>query len=568
VEIIATDVLVIGSGAAGLSASVYAAESGANVLVLDKGIVSRSGSTVGSLQIAATGDWSSPEDSPDQYEADILQSGRGLCEPELVRILTHEIHDRMKDLIAWGLKPDRDDTGGYLISPTAGHRFPRSISARNGQGGLAVLHTLLRRAKVYHKEGIQLWNDVITTRLIQSDGRMIGAIALDLVKSELYLIQARSVILATGGMGQLYPMTSNPVQVTGDGFSLALRVGAKLIDMEQVQFYPVNLVTPDSLKGLCMSFHNIAELRNANEERFMLDYDPENLEAATRDMLAFAIASEIRAGRGTERGGVWLDGRHSAQQIQNWFPYEYRLCRERGLDLSEDRAEVAPAAHFIMGGVKIDGNGASTVSGLYAAGETAGGVHGANRLGNSSVAECLVYGARVGRAAGSFATTDSSPQLHLSGAKQTFNEEKERFARLKVSNSNAFFRPSQVKEAVRKIMGESVGVIRTQSELEAAHSALIRWSERYEHEMCIKDTLMTLSREYVDYIEVGNMLMTARAICVSAMERKESRGAHQRLDFSKQKAQAEHTVLTWGQKGMEVQREAVVRGGLGVDGRA
>ncbi|MDQ0253407.1 fumarate reductase (CoM/CoB) subunit A [Evansella vedderi] len=541
-EVIKTNILIIGSGAAGLVASVYAGQAGADVFVIDKGAVGKSGSTVGAVQIASLGAWSQPEDSVENYLNDIKESGRGLSDPELMNILANDLSTRLEDLIDWGLKLDLDENKEVAVFPTAGHSVPRSVSARKGKMGLAIVQTLIR--KVNSMDNVRKWSDVITLELVKTSGHICGAIVFDQKTNTPYLIHSNAVILATGGIGQLYPITSNPAQTTGDGFSLGLAAGASLIDMEQVQFYPVSLVTPHSIAGLCISFYHYSKLYNSRGERFMTAYEPEFLENTTRDKLAIAIATEIATGRGTSRGGVYLDASGELDKVKKEFPHEFTLCTDRGIDLAKDRAEIGPAAHFIMGGIQADGDGATTVPGLYVAGETAGGLHGGNRLGNNALSECIVFGARAGLAATAVEGITSAPPSNSPQSKMT-----DLFLKKIQSPTNGHIRPHELKEKLQGILGENVGVIRTN---ESLGKALQQLKEvEVELEQVKLSSTGVYSREILDFIEAGHMVRTAQAIVGAAIQRKESRGAHFTTDYPQMSSETYHTIVKLDDETME-----------------
>ncbi|WP_028784377.1 L-aspartate oxidase [Thalassobacillus devorans] len=546
-----TDMLVIGSGAAGLAASVYAAESNQQILVIDKGAIGRSGSTVGAIQIASLGSWSHPEDSLEAYREDISDSGRGLSSPVLTDILVQDISDRIEDLLQWGLKLDKNVHNDILVAATSGHTLPRSISSKKGKTGLAILQVLTKKAR--KRNNIQRWSDVITLELVKANERVAGAVVLDLKKNKPYLIRCKAVILATGGIGQLYPITSNPAQSTGDGFALSLAAGASLVDMEQIQFYPVSLINPPSLSGLCLSFYHSAKLYNRNGERFMKKYEPETMENTTRDKLAIAIASEVEGGLGTPNGGVWVDAAENIEEVKRQFHHEYQLCLDRGLDFERHQAEAGPAAHFIMGGVLIDRNAASTMPGLYVVGESAGGLHGGNRLGNNALSECVVFGARAGMSAAREITQMSSITADV--PLQTNKADK---LIAVISNSGQGSERSYTcKKAVSELMGKYVGVVRSTEGLLQAKKELYAIEEKLAH-VKIMSSPNFYSKEIVDYVEALHMVTTAHAVVEAALTRKESRGAHYNKDFPAQLTEAEHTIVKIENGKMTVQEEGEI----------
>lgn len=531
-----TDILVIGSGAAGLAAAVYAAERDADVLVVDKGAFGKSGSTIGAVQIAGIGPWSVQGDSPIKYGNDIYESGRGLSDPSLIEALTTDIEKRLQDVMEWGLKLDQNEAKEVAVSLTSGHTIPRSISAKKGKSGLGLLQTLTKIAK--KKDSITRWSDVITLELVKQNGKVCGAVVYDLRENKPYLIQSKAVILAAGGIGQLYSITSNPVQATGDGFSLGLGVGASLVDMEQLQFYPVSLMKPNSLAGLCMSFYHLGKLYNIQGERFMEVYEPETLENTTRDKLSIAIGKEIAAGRCNSNRSVWLDARDQLEVIQSYFPHEYSLCLKRGVDLSAEYAEVGPAAHFIMGGIQINSDASSTeIPGLYAAGETSGGLHGGNRLGNNALSECLVFGARAGEAAAAFSKVTILENQHV------LPEHTESLLEKLSASAKGSIRPLDIKDKIREVMDTYLNVIRTTEGLNKAEEKLEKMAAAFD-DVSITNPEDSYSREVLDFIEASHMIRTAKVITAAAKTRKESRGAHFNSDLPTQNPDVLHTCVT------------------------
>lgn len=536
-EIVKTDILIIGSGAAGLAAGVYAALSGQEVLVIDKGAAGKSGSTVGAVQVASLGEWSDPDDSAQAYRKDVLASGRGLSNPDLVDVLVNEASARMEDLLEWGLKLDRSDQEAVAVSATSGHSVPRSVSSKKGKAGLGILQTLTKKAK--RCRNLRTWSDVITLELVKSEAKVSGAVVWDLTENKAFLVQSKTVILATGGTGQLYPITSNPVQATGDGFSLGLNAGASLIDMEQIQFYPVSVLKPRTISGLCLSFYHIAKLYNSRGERFMKKYEPETLENTTRDKLSVAIATEVAEGSGTPSGGVWMDASETTDEIKELFYHEYKLCQDHGTDLGKEWMETGPAAHFTMGGMLMDSNGASTVPRLFVAGETAGGLHGGNRLGNNALPECLVFGARAGKAAAKETEKiNSFPAVHS----LEMDRAEEMLSRI-FSSANGVERTFACKERIQQTMGRWLGVIRSTDGLRQAKIELNEVRDKLRN-VRITTSTSPYSREIIDYIEATHMVQTALAVTEAAFARKESRGAHYNPDFPEQLPKAENTILS------------------------
>ncbi|MCF8108987.1 MAG: FAD-binding protein [Desulfohalobiaceae bacterium] len=517
-----TDVLIIGTGGAGLYAAIRAAEAGMRVTIWEKGLVGRSGGTVSGAGISAVGPWSDPEDSPEVYFQDTVKGGSFLSDQPLARILAEEARDRIMEMECWGLCFDREADGSYVLDRAGGHSFPRvmAISDRVGLQMTKVLRTRLLCFEAEH------YPDVVTTRLLTRNGQIIGAMGLDLRAGEIHLIKAPSVVLATGGIGQLYPVTSNPVQVTGDGLSLALEAGAALVNMEQVQFYPCGLVHPPSLRGFILGIQEYAKLYNVKNERFMGRYEPDSFEHTTRDRLARGIFAEISAGRGTEHGGVYLDATDLPETTFRSFMHEIEICAERGFDYRKQRVEIAPAAHFFMGGVGIDAQAGTSLVGLFAAGEVSGGVQGGNRLSGNSLSEIVVFGSRAG----------VSAAKHAEGSGR-YEPDKEQVAaeesRLQIllKRKTSELSPTWGKKRLRHIMREHAGVVRKAEGLTAAREQLQELEEDLLPRINIQGSHFHFNQSLQAYLELEKMVKAARAVVGAGLARKESRGAHFREDF-------------------------------------
>lgn len=516
---IETDVLVVGSGGAGLWASIRAAEGGARTLLVDKGLVGRSGNTMMASGLSAVGPWHLPGDGPEVLLQDTLAGGQFLNNRELVRLLIEEAPKRVAELEEWGLTFDHEGDGRYFLLQSGGHRYPR-VLVRSDRVGLAIAKTLRRRAL---QIGVRLQEDTIVTALLTSGERVVGATAIDSRSGEFLVFAARAVVLATGGVSQLYPMSTSMASNSGDGLALALRAGAVMVDMEQVQFYPRSLVFPSSVKGFALGI--TGRLLNRYGERFMERYDPERLEGSTRDIMSRAIYSEIKAGRGTEHGGVFKDARDTPEREFLSYLDQYNFCLKRGLDLKKELAEVAPAVHYFMGGIEINERGESNLAGLYAAGEVAGGIHGANRLGGNSLADLLVFGARAGQWAARWALESPSPVVDAEQVK----EEDGRIHSL-LERRNGGVRPIEVKRAIQEIMWEKAGVVRSRRSLTEALEGLGQLQADLSQLRAACKGLL-YNRELVSYLEAENLLLVGKAIITSALVREESRGAHYREDY-------------------------------------
>jgi len=516
---IETDLLVVGSGGAGLWAAIRAAEAGARTLLVDKGLVGRSGNTVMASGLSVVGPWHLPGDGPEVLLHDTLEGGQFLNNQKLVRILIDETPKRVAELEAWGLTFDRQEDGRCVLLQSGGHRYPR-VLVRSDRVGLAIAKTLRRRAL---QVGVKCQEDTIVTALLTSGERVVGATAIDSRLGEFVVFAAKAVVLATGGIAQLYPMSTSMASNSGDGVALALRAGTVTVDMEQVQFFPICLVFPSSVKGFALGLRD--KLVNRLGERFMERYDPERMEGSTRDIMSRAIYSEIKAGRGTEHGGVFHDVREAPERLFVSYLDQYNFCLKRGLDLKKEMAEVAPAVHYFMGGIEINDGGETNLAGLYAAGEVAGGVHGANRLGGNSLADLLVFGARAGESAGRWGLGSQAAEVDP----QQVKEQDQRIHSV-LEGKNGGIRPIEVKRAIQEIMWEKVGVVRSRRSLTEALQRLNQLEKDLSQASVTCKGLLH-NQELVSYLEAENLLLVGKAIATSALVREESRGAHYREDY-------------------------------------
>jgi fumarate reductase (CoM/CoB) subunit A len=514
-------VAVVGRGSAGYCAAIEAARAGCSVLLLDKGLAGRSGCSVSAEQIAAVIPGAAEGDSPDVHYRDTLASGQGLNDPRLVRIMVEEAEAGIAWLEALGVLFERTPAGQYALDPMNGHSFPRSLYFRDVTGKV-MIDTLRGEAQ---RLGVRTLEDIQITSLI-GDGRAVAAaVGLDQQRGDLLLARARALVVASGGAGQLYPLTTNPAQSTGDGLCLALKAGAALRDLEFYQFYPISVVVPQTLRGFVLGISQFGRLYNAKGERFMEKYSPALLEAATRDVLAQAIASELRAGSGGPGGGVYLDVTGLKDQVYAEYSDAIRLTRKHGVDLRTERVEVRPAAHYAMGGIKIDERAETGVAGLFAAGEATGGIHGANRLGNNSLLDTVVFGIRAGRFAAEYARQRAEPRVD----RDALYEETGRLRELLKAGGRGCA-PWQIRLDLQKLMEQKAGIIRNAGELEAAQSALKGLEDCLHRESGISASEGRFNRGLADYLETENLLLLAQGLVRAALERRESRGAHFRED--------------------------------------
>jgi L-aspartate oxidase len=498
-EAIRTDYLVIGSGVAGLRAAIELARSG-RVLVITKDKPSESSTEYAQGGVAVA---LSDEDEIGFHFKDTIAAGDGLCDEDNVRILVTEGPERIRELISWGAQFDREGSK-LAFTREAAHSQKRILHAKGDSTGKEIERALL--AKVRATKGIEKYDFSFTVELMVKDGVVVGALVLKEREKKLVAVYAKAVVLATGGLGQVYQRTTNPLVATGDGVAIAYRAGASVVDMEFVQFHPTSLfvpLAPQFLLSEAMRGEG-AILVNTKGERFMPSYHPK-AELAPRDVVSRSIVSEM--GR-TGSDHVCLDLRHlDAGFVKKRFPRIYSTCLSYDVDITEDLIPVSPAAHYVMGGVWTDKDGATDLTGLYAAGEVAcTGVHGANRLASNSLLEGIVFGARAGAAAAAYGRgvrhgrRAPEPVVYTGGAVRSFDAVK-------------------IRSSLRRLMWSKAGIIRSGRTLDEALERLGSWS-------FIEEGSFLTRRE----LELRNMILAGVLIAKAASLRNGSVGAHYRSD--------------------------------------
>ncbi len=493
-----TDFIVIGSGVAGLRASIELAKSGARVTVLTKDKASESNTEYAQGGVAVV---LSDDDNAELHEEDTLIAGAGLCDVEAVETLVTGGTKYIKQLIDWGIEFDKE--GGKLaFTQEAAHSRRRILHAHGDSTGKEIVRALIARARQEKK--IVLMPFANTESLIVNDGRCVGVRFLDPILRAPREIYGRAVILCTGGAGQLYLHTTNPNVATGDGMAMAYFAGAEMADMEFVQFHPTALSVEGAPRFL-LSEAMRGEggiLRNKLGERFMGNYD-ERLELAPRDIVSRSIVAEMRK---TGTRSVFLDMTALSEEfLRERFPKIYETCKFYELNIAKDLLPVSPASHYCMGGIRTDLHGRSTIKGLYAAGEvTCTGVHGANRLASNSLLEGLVFGARAGEA-----MVEDSGKWKMENGKS----EDEENPKSKIQNPKSDAISTAVKKRIKRVMWERVGILRDKDSLQRALN---------EFEQILSSNLSTSSRNFVTL---------AKLVATSALWREESRGGHYRNDF-------------------------------------
>ena len=394
-----SDILIIGSGGAGLRAAIEAGANGASVVVVSKSLLGKAHTVMAEGGIAASlGDVDS-KDSWEVHFSDTIIEGVFLGNWRMAEIMAKEAPERVYELERYGALFDRTPEGKIMQRAFGAHTY-RRLCHVGDKTGLELIRTLEDR--ILHMNNISVMDETLITKIVSKDNKVIGAIGFEMKTGKFVVFNIKSVIIATGGLGRIYKITSNSWESTGDGIALAFKAGAKLVDMEMIQFHPTGMVWPPGVKGLLVTEGVRGEggiLLNSKGERFMLRYSPKKKELDARDVVARAIYNEIKNGNGTEHGGVYLDITHKgAAFIKKKLPAMYEQFKEfAGIDITKEKMEVAPTVHYFMGGILVDAETCKTnIEGLYAAGETAGGLHGANRLGGNSLADILVFGRRAG----------------------------------------------------------------------------------------------------------------------------------------------------------------------------
>jgi fumarate reductase flavoprotein subunit len=538
-EVSAHDVLLVGGGGAGLRAAIAVAEVNPrlNVAVVSKVYPMRSHTVSAEGGAAAV---IKPDDSLDEHARDTISGGDWLCDQDAVEAFVQEAPEEMLQLEHWGCPWSREPDGHIAVRPFGGMKQMRTWFAAD-KTGFHMLHTLFQTSLKY--TSIARYDEFFVTKLLVDDGRVQGTVAIELATGKVHAILAKTVILCTGGCGRVFPFTTNANIKTGDGMALAYQAGAPLKDMEFVQYHPTGL----PFTGILITEAARSEggwMLNKDGYRYLQDYhlgtpQPKpvlsSMELGPRDRLSQAFVKELEKGRtiDTPYGPVvYLDLRHLGEKvIDTKLPFVRELClKYQGLDPVKELIPVRPVVHYMMGGVHTDINGATPLQGLFAAGEVACvSINGANRLGSNSLTECLVFGARAGRAAAAYATEQKEPTGHILA--QAMDEERrleEQFLR-KVGGRE---RIATIREDMQKTMEESAGIYRTGMSLLAATETLGRLQERFQH-ITLDDHSQTFNTELTAALELSCMLDVAETIVQSALHRTESRGAHQRTDFPK-----------------------------------
>jgi len=553
------DVLVIGAGGAGLRAVIEAKQRGLKVGVITKSLLGKAHTVMAEGGMAAAMGNVYPEDNWQVHFRDTMRGGKYLNNYRMAELHAKEAPDRVRELEQWGALFDRTKDGKILQRDFGGHRYAR-LAHVGDRTGLELIRTLQQKVV---SMGTDVFMECKVLKLVHDqNGRVAGCVAYWRPTGEFVTFSAKAVILATGGAGKSWKFTSNSWEGTGDGHAMALWAGAKLIDMECIQFHPTGMVWPLSVRGILVTEGVRGDggvLRNSEGDRFMFNYVADMFRAETadsedeadrwyddhtagrrppellpRDEVARAINAEVKAGRGSPHGGVFLDiaSRRSAEVIRRRLPSMYHQFMElAGVDITKEAMEIGPTCHYIMGGVKVDAETAATaVAGLFAAGEVAGGMHGANRLGGNSLSDLIVFGKRAGEGAAAYVEAyEGTSVLDQGEIDEAVAESLAPFQRESGEN------PYDIQRDLQEMMQANVGIIRTQSELDFAAGELEKFSER------VQNIALKGGRAYNPgwnlATDLPSMLTISKCTTRGAQERKESRGGHTREDFPKTDAE-------------------------------
>ena len=523
-----TDVLIIGAGGAGLRAAIAAASHESRVLVLCKSLLGKAHTVMAEGGMAAALANVSPLDSWKAHFADTMKGGKLINNWRMAELHAKEAPERVLELERWGAVFDRTSKGLIHQRPFGAHTYHR-LAHIGDRTGLELIRTLQDRA--IHESNVSVEMEVIVIRLLTNDGQVVGALGLSRIDGTFAVYRAKAVILATGGNGRIFRVTSNSWECTGDGTALAYWAGARLQDSEMVQFHPTGMVWPPGVKGLLVTEGVRGEgglLRNSLGERFMKNYDPERMELSARDVVARAINSEVVAGRGSPHGGVFLDISHRpADFIKHKLPSMYDQFLNLGdVDITRQPMEVAPTTHYQMGGIRVEAEtGATEVRGLFAAGEVACGLHGANRLGGNSLSDLVVFGKRAGDAAADFAREARLGPVSKGEVRDAIKSAKRPLEAPRGEN------PFQIYSELQDVMAKHAPIIRNPRELQEGLSKVLELKERAQRAAATGSNGARFNPGWHAAIGLPSMMVNAEAIIRCALERRESRGAHARSDY-------------------------------------
>jgi fumarate reductase (CoM/CoB) subunit A len=526
-EIIDTDVLIIGAGGAGCRAAIEAAKHNVNVTLICKELFGKAHTIMAEGGYNAALANVDKEDNWKLHFYDTVKGGAWINNQKLVNILAHEATERVLDLEEFGAVFDRTDEGKINQRMFGTQTYRRTCFAGDRTGHEMMLALIEETRRL----GVRVFDEFFASRLIKTEDTVVGATAVDIKTGSFYAFRAKSTVLASGGAGRVYEVTTNAQCDTGDGFAMGYLAGAELVDMEFVQFHPTGMVYPESCRGVLVTEAVRGEggrLFNKDRERFMKNYNPELMEMAFRDQVARAIATEILQGRGTKRGGVYLDVTHLPPEvIEQRLPSMLEQFLKVGVDIRKEPMEVSPTAHHFMGGLIINENGETTLKGLYAAGEVTGGVHGGNRLGGNALADTQVMGKRAGENAAKNALKKGNVWLN----REAISEDYQRVQALLETKEGT--PPVSFRKRLQHLMWNKVGIFRNEQDMMEALDQIIKWRKEASDKMFVENKSTFFNKQWIEALELENMLLVAEMVTRAALERRESRGSHFRRDFPK-----------------------------------
>jgi succinate dehydrogenase / fumarate reductase flavoprotein subunit len=521
------DVLVIGAGGAGLRAAIAAQERGLSVGIVCKSLLGKAHTIMAEGGIAAALGNVDSDDGWETHFMDTMKSGKFINNWRMAEIHAKESPERVYELEEWGGLFDRTPEGKIAQRPFGAHTY-RRLCHVGDRTGLELIRTL--QDKVLHT-GAEVFMETTITRLLKSGDRVVGALGYIRETGEFIHFKAKAVVMATGGWGRVFKYTSNSWEGTGDGVILAYEAGAELVDMEMMQFHPTGMVWPPGVRGILVTEGVRGEggiLKNSKGERYMERYDPDRMELSSRDVVARANYTEVQEGRGSEHGGVYLDITHlGAAAIQKKLPTMYeQFLKLADVDITREPMEVYPTIHYTMGGIKVDPETCATnVPGLFAAGEVAGGLHGANRLGGNSLSDLVVFGRRAGMGAAEYVQSDE-PSAEVGD--EVLSTEKSRVLKA-FDGPEGGENPYRIQQELQDIMQEHADIMRTEETLKEGLQKLRKLKER------VPNVRIEGSRMYNPgwhtALDIQFMLQVSEIIFIAAIERREQRGAQWRLDY-------------------------------------
>jgi succinate dehydrogenase / fumarate reductase flavoprotein subunit len=521
------DVLIIGAGGAGLRAAIAATERELSVGIVTKSLLGKAHTVMAEGGVAAAVGNVDPEDDWQTHFMDTMKAGKFINNWRMVEIFAKEAPDRVYELEQWGALFNRTSEGKISQRPFGAHTY-RRLCHVGDRTGLEMIRTL--QEKVLATDA-KVYMETTVTRLFKKDGRVVGALAYTRESGKFIHFKAKAVVLATGGWGRIYKVTSNSWEGTGDGAILAYEAGAELMDMEMVQFHPTGMVWPPGVRGILVTEGVRGEggvLRNAEGDRYMENYDPERMELSSRDIVARANYTEVQEGRGSPHGGVYLDITPIGyDNIMKKLPTMYEQFHKLAdIDISEEPMEVFPTVHYTMGGIRVEPETCATnVSGLFAAGECAAGLHGANRLGGNSLSDLLVFGRRAGEGAAEYVKSNGySTEIEASDVEA----EKERVLK-PLEEQGDGENPYTIQQELQVAMMEHANLMRIEESLEEGLEKVLALKDRLPNQKVHGSTLFNpgwhTAEDNRHLIEVSEMILRA------ALERKEQRAAQWRLDY-------------------------------------